>query len=49
MKQNVDAYIADNQFRQRDPNFDQAGRYRVQHKKDRAAFARKSGKPIASG
>ncbi|WP_257275524.1 MULTISPECIES: hypothetical protein [unclassified Endozoicomonas] len=45
---NVDGYIADNQFRQRDPNFDQAGRYKIQHKKERAALAKKHGKPTAS-
>ncbi|TMO72286.1 transposase, partial [Pseudoalteromonas sp. S3776] len=45
----VDAYIADNQFRQRDPDFDQAGRYKIQHKKDRAARAKKQGKPVATG
>ncbi len=49
VKLNVDAYIADNQYRQRDPDFDQAGRYKIQHKKERAAFARKQGKTVASG
>ena len=49
MNRSEDAYIAVNQFRQGGPNLDQARRYRVQHKKDRVAFARKSGKPMASG
>ncbi len=46
---NVDAYIADNQYRQRDPDFDQAGRFRVQHKKERVALARKRGRTVATG
>ncbi|TMO20610.1 transposase, partial [Pseudoalteromonas sp. S4492] len=41
--------MADNQFRQRDPNFDQSGRYKIQHKKERAALAKKRGQPVSSG
>ena len=49
MDQGVNAYIADNQFRQRDPRFDQAGRYKTQHRKERQELAKKQGKKTAPG
>ncbi|MCW7552738.1 transposase [Endozoicomonas gorgoniicola] len=49
MDQGVNAYIADNQFRQRDPRFDQAGRYKTRHRKERQELARKQDKQTAPG
>jgi transposase len=41
LEEGIDAYVADNKFRQRDPRFKEAGRYKEQIKKERA---RQSGK-----
>lgn len=35
-KDNIDAYIADNQFRKRDPKFADADKYKERHRKERA-------------
>ena len=45
---NMDAYIADNQFRKRDPDFDHAGRYKIQHKKigQRSQKSREKQRPV---
>jgi len=43
MEQGIDAYVADNKFRQRDPRFKDAGRYKEKFKKELAKrFGRKS-------
>jgi transposase len=42
MKQ-IDAYVADNQMRKRDPRFADYGRYKERHRKERAAFEGRSG------
>ncbi len=43
MEEGVDAYVADNRFRQRDPRFKDAGRYKEKFKKELAKrFGRKS-------
>jgi transposase len=39
----IDAYVADNQMRKRDPRFADAGRYKERHRKERAAFEGRSG------
>jgi len=39
----LDAYIADNQMRKRDPGFTDYGRYKERHRKERAAFEGRSG------
>ncbi len=39
----IDAYVADNQMRRRDPRFAEAGRYKERHRKERAAFEGRSG------
>jgi len=39
----IDAYVADNQMRKRDPRFADYGRYKEQHRKERAAFEGRSG------
>ena len=38
----IDAYVADNQMRKRDPRFADAGRYKERHRKERAAFEGRS-------
>jgi transposase len=43
MEEGIDAYVADNKFRQRDPRFKEAGRYKERFKQERA---RRSGTPI---
>lgn len=39
----IDAYVADNQMRKRDPRFADYGRYKEQHRKERAAYEGRSG------
>ena len=39
----IDAYVADNQMRKRDPRFADYGRYKERHRKERAAFEGRSG------
>lgn len=39
----IDAYVADNQMRKRDPRFADAGRHKERHRKERAAFEGRSG------
>jgi hypothetical protein len=39
----IDGYVADNQFRKRDPRFADYGRYKERHRKERAAFEGRSG------
>jgi len=38
----IDAYVADNQMRKRDPRFADYGRYKERHRKERAAFEGRS-------
>jgi len=40
-EQHINALIADNRFRKRDPRFADADKYKVQHKKDRQAWKNK--------
>lgn len=39
----IDAYVADNQMRKRDPRFADYGRYKERHRKERAAFEGRNG------
>ena len=39
----IDGYVADNQFRKRDPRFTDSGRYKERHRKERAAFEGRRG------
>ena len=43
----IDGYVADTNFRKRDPRFASAERHKVQHKADRKSEDRKKGKPPA--
>jgi transposase len=42
-KMGIDGYVADNQFRKRDPRFSDSGRYKEQHRKERAKIEGRSG------
>jgi transposase len=39
----IDGYVADNQMRKRDPRFNDYGRYKERHRKERAAFEGRKG------
>jgi len=41
-EENIDAYVADNRFRKRDPRFDNAGRYKEQAHKERLRKQKKT-------
>ena len=42
-EQNIDAYMADRQFRKRDPHFISRDRYKIRHRKERARIEGRSG------
>jgi len=42
MEQGVDAYVADHQFRKRDPRFKDVDRYKERHRRERAALSGKT-------
>ena len=41
MERGIDAYVADHQFRQRDPRFKDVDRYKERHRREQAAFVNK--------